>query len=68
MKLYEVPRNSRVKVKHTIAVPPLAPDITEEEVINFHHVDGMYSYCTKDDGTVCHLAAFTEVEIVKEDS
>lgn len=30
----------------------------------FHHIDGMYSYCTDVDGAVFHPAAFEEVEIV----
>jgi hypothetical protein len=55
MKLYEVPKNSRILVE--------GDDANEE--LNFHHIDGMYSYCTRDDGTVVHLAAWTEVEIVR---
>lgn len=51
MILWEVPRNSRVRV-----------DGIE---FNFHHIDGAYSYCTLDDGTVCHLAAWTDVEVVR---
>ncbi len=35
-------------------------------VVTFHHLDGMYSYCTDDDGHVWHLAAYAEVEIVDE--
>lgn len=54
-KLYEVPRNSKIRVEGI------------DEVINFHHVDGMYSYCTGKDGVI-HLAAWTEVEIVEESS
>lgn len=55
MQLYEVPRNTRVRVTEV-------PDL----VVTFHHVDGMYSYCTDDSGRVLHLAAYTEVEIVDE--
>ena len=64
MKLYEVPRNTWVKVLKTDKVPPGAPQIEQEDVVKFHHVDGMYSYCTMQDGQKCHLAAWTEVEIV----
>lgn len=53
MKLYEVPRNTRVKLE------------TGDEV-NFHHIDGMYSYCTDDNGNVLHLAAWTDVEVKDE--
>lgn len=51
MKLYNVPRNSRIKV------------VGEE--LNFRSIDGMYSYCTRDDGEVVHLVAWAEVEIIK---
>lgn len=51
MKLYEVRRNTRVRV----------PELEIE--VMFHHIDGMYSVCTY--GTeVVHLAAWTEVELV----
>jgi hypothetical protein len=50
MKLFEVPKNTRVVLS----------DGTE---LNFAHIDGMYSYCTDDDGKVVHLAAWTEVTI-----
>lgn len=55
MRLFEVPRNTRVQLTGT-----------PELVVTFHHLDGMYSYCTDDDGHVWHLAAYTEVEIVDE--
>lgn len=67
MELYNVPRNSRIRVVGDIKVPPAAPIIKEQEELNFSHVDGMYSYCTRDNGEVVHLAAWTEVEIVGED-
>ena len=51
MKLYEVSRNSRIKF--------------QEQELNFHRIDGMYSYCTTDSGEVVHPAAWTEVEVIK---
>jgi len=65
MELYNVPRNSRIKVVGDIKVPPASPMVEGEEVLNFKHIDGMYSYCTRDNGEVVHLAAWTEVEIVE---
>lgn len=57
MKLYDVPRNTRIKT------------LTEEQLnLNFHHIDGAYSYCTDDEGNVYHLAAWTPVEIVEEET
>lgn len=57
MKLYELPRNSKF----------ITPDdgCAIHEVFNFHHIDGMYSYCTNDKDEVFHLGASTEVEQVK---
>ena len=55
MKLYKVPRNS---------VITLVNDDLKTKYL-FHHVDGMYSYCTcLHDDSVVHFAAWTEVEIV----
>ena len=52
MKLYDVPRNTHVEL----------PCGTQ---IFFERLDGMYSVCNTKDGELCHLAAWTEVEIVK---
>ena len=54
MKLYEVPRNTIVQPQGGYN-PCL-----------FHHVDGMYSYCTDEGGAVYHLAAWTEVDVVTD--
>lgn len=51
MKLYTVPRNSRIKF--------------DGKEFNFHHTDGAYSYCTDDNGDVYHISAVAEVEIIK---
>ena len=53
MKLYDVPRHSRIVLE----------DDTE---LIFDHIDGMYSVCYTDSGTVVNLAAWTEV-LIKED-
>ena len=50
MKLFEVPRNTRIRLNN--------------HELDFHHIDGMYSYCVDDAGNVIHLPANTEVEIV----
>jgi cytochrome bd-type quinol oxidase subunit 1 len=66
MKLYNVPRNSKIRVVGDIKIPPAAPIIEEQEVLNFSHVDGMYSYCTNKDGEVVHLVAWAEVEVIDD--
>ena len=64
MKLYDVPRNSRIKIIGDIKVPPGAPELIEGQELNFRNIDGMYSYCTTDDGNVVHLVAWAEVELI----
>ncbi len=59
MKLYEVPRGTPIKI-----VEEQKAKVDKREVIDFHHLDGMYSYCTNQKGEVVNLAAWTEVEIV----
>jgi len=60
MKLYDVPRNTRIKITGL----EIDDKLTEE--INFHHIDGMYSYCTDDTGNVIRLPATTECEIINK--
>jgi hypothetical protein len=66
MELYNVPRNSRIKVVGDIKIPPASPMVEGGEILNFRSIDGMYSYCTRDNGEVVHLAAWTDVEIIDD--
>ena len=66
MELLQVPRNSRIKIVTKDKVPPGAPPVEAGEELNFRSIDGMYSYCTRDNGEVVHLAAWTEVEIIED--
>lgn len=34
----------------------------------FDHIDGMYSFCKDRDGNIIHPAAWTEVEVIDNDS
>ena len=65
MELQNVPRNSRIKVISDIKVPVGSSEITEGEELNFRSIDGMYSYCTRDNGEVVHLVAWAEVELIQ---
>ena len=49
MKLHEVPNNTWITLNG--------------EKLLFHHIDGMYSYCTTEDNRVVHLVAWAEVEL-----
>jgi len=53
-KLYEVPRMTPIEV--------------EGEKYLFDHLDGMYSVCYNHLQQVVHLAAWTEVTILNEDT
>ena len=53
MKLYNVPNNTWILV--------------DDQELFFHHVDGMYSYCTDRNGCVYHIAAYADVEYLQYD-
>ena len=63
MKLREVSRNSKIIVKDKIITPPASLPIQKGDVLQFHHIDGMYSYCENENGDVVHLVAWAEVEV-----
>jgi hypothetical protein len=65
-KLYDVPRNSKIRILSEAKVPPSHRDFEENEVLNFKHIDGAYSYCLDKDNQPVHLAAWTEVEVVND--
>ena len=54
MKLYEIPPNSKMKLEFEDAQGK-----TKIEDCIFHHIDGMYSLCTKRGGKSFHLSAST---------
>lgn len=69
MKLYDVPRETFVKVLEDVHVPVGCAPIKAGETIFFDHIDGMYSFCMdKDKKHILHLAAWTEVEIIDPQS
>jgi len=51
MKLYNVPRNTKVKLSDGV-------------ILLFHYIDGMFSVCTDDNGDIFHISASEEVEIL----
>lgn len=66
MKLYDVPRNTWVRIISDNKNPPAAKETVEGDVVKLHNIDGMYSYCTNKQGQVVHLVAWAEVEIADE--
>jgi len=65
MKLYDVPYNTRIRVLADIATPIASLDVEEDDVLMFHHIDGMYSFCTDKNHNPVHLVAWAEVEIIE---
>lgn len=57
MKLNDVPKGS-------VIVADVTDDkgTTSEQEITFHHLDGMYSYCTLPSGDTAHLSVMTPLE------
>ena len=53
MKLYEVPHGTRVKI------------IDTGETIFFHHIEGAYSLCSTENGSIVHIPAGSNVSIVE---
>lgn len=66
MKLHHVPNNTKIRVISEAKTPPAHRDFEEEEILEFGHIDGMYSHCKDKDGNIVHLVAWAEVEIVDE--
>ena len=54
MKLYDVPRDSRIRLDDGMG-------------LNFKRIDGMYSLCLTDNDEPVHIAAWTEVVVVKQE-
>ena len=69
MKLYKVPRNSKIRIldKEDTIGPPGSIELNLQDTYHFGHIDGMYSYCKTHDGVVAHIPAWAEVEIINED-
>jgi hypothetical protein len=65
LHLFEVPKNSYVQGDYppgfVLPCPPMGILSIPGEILHFHHVDGMYSYCERKDGTVVHIPAVTYV-------
>ena len=66
MRLHEVPKGSKIKVKSEVVVPAGGITPTDNEILIFNNVDGMYSHCLTLDGKIIHLSMFTEVEVIND--
>jgi hypothetical protein len=62
MKLYEIPKGSRIKAETSNETGKLG------DYIVFHHIDGAYSFCTVEgkEEEVCHLSVNQELKLSGE--
>lgn len=57
--LHDLPKNDKEGTKIFVE----ASD--GSKFVNFHHTDGLYSYCTTEKGGVVHLSVMTPLKKVK---
>lgn len=73
MKLFDLkePCWARITGQPTISGWPTVPigsvPLVKGDIIYFHHIDGMYSFCEDQQGRIVHPAAWTEVELVEDE-
>lgn len=64
-ELYKLNKGDMFKLAEEaedVKVPIASNEFKQHDLFKFHHVDGMYSYCTAlSDGAVHHFAAWTKV-------
>lgn len=70
MKLCDVTERKGTKIRilpenDGSMTPPCHRDFTDDEVLTFSHIDGMYSLCYDNSGNAVHLVAWAEVEVVE---
>ena len=63
--LNKVPKGSKIDVTHMGL--SYQEDGSRVSILTFHHLDGMYSYCTDEAGNVVHLRRTSPVIIIKDD-
>ena len=63
MKLYECPPNVKIRVMDEEGDIIKDKD-GEDLILDFRHVDGMYSLCYDKNGRPKHIAAWTDVEVL----
>lgn len=66
MELHKVPNNTKVKLLEDPKTPPASQGLEVNMVLEFKHIDGMYSLCYTKHGEMVHPAAWTEVEIIED--
>ena len=67
MKLYDLQPHLKIRIIDEDVKNPVASlKQNTGDVLDFVHVDGMYSLCYDKDRNPVHIAAWTEVEVLDE--
>ena len=67
MKLYDLQPHLKIRIIDKDVKNPLGSlKQNTGDVLDFEHVDGMYSLCYDKDRNPVHIAAWTEVEVLDE--
>jgi|TARA_Y100000310_G_scaffold92432_1_gene90082 hypothetical protein len=67
MKLYDLQPHLKIRIIDKDVKTPLGSlKQNTGDVLDFEHVDGMYSLCYDKDRNPVHIAAWTEVEVLDE--
>lgn len=71
MKLYDLRPGDLFRITGDLTVPPAHITIPENAILQFSHIDGMYSLCYLCNGEtkrpIVHPVAWTEVEKINLD-
>ena len=63
--MYEVKPHSKIKIiDKNVKNPPVSLEQNTDDILEFEHIDGMYSLCYDKDRNPVHIAAWTEVEVL----
>lgn len=69
MELYNLPRNSYFKLIGDPLVAPEARHPDLDKTYKLGNIDGMYSYCSDNEGNIYHFVAWAEIkEVTDNDS
>ena len=67
MKLYDLQSHLKIRIIDEVVKNPVASLKQDTgDVLDFEHIDGMYSLCYDKDRNPVHIAAWTEVEVLDE--
>jgi hypothetical protein len=66
MKLYDLPRESYFTLIGDTQIPPEARRPNLDKTYKLGNIDGMYSYCSDNEGNIYHFVAWAEIEKVTD--